>query len=358
MNSEDLKDAIKNYLSEKYFANRKKTEKKKSIVPESMEELISFYIDQRSIGDVTKGTKPLAANTVKKYQTLQKVLSGYNKKLLVTDINDIWRNNFVKHLNEKHYSENTQVKFIKDIKMFCIYANKEHNVSKQVLGWEINSRPKNVSEYVTFSFADLDKLESCEMPTDSLNNVKDWFLISCFTSVRVSELLTMNTENIITSDQDYFVKVYEKKNVSEKIVYLMPKVVEILNKRNGNFPKRITDQKYNEYLKKVFELAGFNQIITHGKLEKTLHGTRKIIKEGPMWEFVTSHSGRATYVTLFSDKLPSEILQIQTNHHSKEMLDRYDKTEEQEKMLKRAKLVASAHKDISENPYKVQLKIV
>lgn len=71
----------------------------------------------------------------------------------------------------------------------------------------------------------------------------------------------------------------------------------------------------------------------------------------PFYELVTSHSGRKTYVTLFSEFLPSEILQMQTNHHSKEMLEHYNKTDETELMLRSAKLVANAHKE-------VKLKIV
>ncbi len=356
----DLKNDLKDYVLRNYFAHKlvKEQQRKRKTIPERMGDLIDFYIEQRSIEDKTRGTKPLAPNTVKKYKTLRGVLHDFDKNLTVTEINDLWRNDFVKYLNKKQYSENTQVKFLKDVKMFCVYANSDLPINKQVLAWEINRKPTNVSEFLTLTFQDIDQLKTAIMPTDKLRNVRDWFLISCYTSVRVSELLNMVSDNIIQSGDDYFIKVHEKKTGNEKIVYLMPQVIEILNKRGGQFPKKYSDQKYNEYLKDVFKQAKFDRLITHGKLQATDSGTRKIVSQKPFYNFISSHSGRATYVTLFSDKLPSEILQIQTNHHSREMLQKYDKTDENAKMLQRAKLVAAAHRELENDRETILLKIV
>lgn len=361
--AEQQKESIRDYVSQKYFARLIKKEKttKTKTIPDNFTDLIDFYIEQRSVADVTKNVKPLADNTIKKYKTLQGVLKTYNKNLHATEINDVWRTDFVNYLNRLNYSANTQVKYIKDIKMLCKYASKDNKVSKQVLMWEINANPTNVSEYLTFSFAQLDTLKTTTMPTERLDNARDWLLISCYTSVRVSELLTMRKENIIVDGDDYFIEVIEKKNQNKtgglKFVYLLPQVIDILNKRNGDFPKKISEQKYNEYLKEVCEKAGFDDVIEWGKTEVTKHGTRKVITQEPFYKFVTSHSGRATYVTLFKDKLPTEIIQMQTNHHSKEMVEHYDKTDERIKMLQRSKMVASAYKTLDDYRH-VELKIV
>lgn len=289
----DLKELIKDFVTKNYFAHRIDNKpKKKYTVPEKMCDLIDYYIEFRSVADVTQGLKPLSENTIKKYITLKNVLYAFNKNLLVTEINDFFKNDFTKYLNKKNYSEQTQVKFIKDVKMLCKFANKEHNVSKQVLAWKINSNPENVAEYVTFTFEDLRKLRNAEMPTESLNDVRDWLLISCFTSVRVSELFTFESANI---EDEVFLKVYEKKNRNTKsgglkYIYLMPDVIEILNKRNGQFPKKISDQRYNEYVKKVCKIAKIDRMTKGGKIEVQNGVKRKIKTEAPFYEFVTSHS--------------------------------------------------------------------
>lgn len=72
----ELKRILKEYILRNYFAHKinNAPKKKKNSKPEDMNGLIDFYIEFRSVGDETKGTKPLADNTVKKYRTLQKVL--------------------------------------------------------------------------------------------------------------------------------------------------------------------------------------------------------------------------------------------------------------------------------------------
>ena len=363
LDSDQQKAQIKNYVQTNYFGSRIKIDKPVNLktVPDKFCDLIDFYIDQRSVADITEDVKPLDNKKIKKYRTLQTVLKRYDKNLNATNINDVWRTDFVSYLNRQNYSANTQVKFIKDIKMLCKYADKDNKISKQVLAWKINANPKNVSEYISFTFDQLSILKMKTMPSDRLDNVRDWLLISCYTSVRVSELLLMSKEKMVHDGEDYYIEVIEKKNQNKtgglKFVYLLPQVIEILNKRNGDFPKRISEQRYNEYLKEVCQIAGFDKDITWGKTEITKNGKRKVISTEPFYKCISSHSGRATYVTLFKDKLPTEIIQMQTNHHSKAMVDHYDKTDPRTRMLQRAKTVALAHKGLDEFK-QVRLKVV
>ena len=85
------REKIKDFVLTKYFANKIKVEKtfNPKLIPNKFSELIDFYIQQRSFGDVTEGTKPLAYNTVKKYNTLKNVLMSFNSKLPATEINDV-----------------------------------------------------------------------------------------------------------------------------------------------------------------------------------------------------------------------------------------------------------------------------
>ena len=347
-NAEELKKLIKDFVLKNYFAHRIQPENKKSKnkFPEKFSDFVDFYIQIRSIEDKTKGVKPLAENTIKKYNSLKKVVEGFRRNVLMTDINDLFRIEFVDYLNKNNYSTNTQVKYIKDIKTLCKFADKELPINKQVLHWEIATNIENVSEGVTFTFEQLKKLSECIMPTDYLDNARDWLLISCYTSVRVSELFTFDTENIIEDGKDKYIKVTEKKNANttggKKMIYLMPQVLKIMAKRGGEFPRKISDQRYNEFIKKVCEIAGFNEPTEGGIM---IEG-RKIKSVYPFYKLVTSHSGRKTYVTLYSQYIPTEILQIQTNHHSKEMVEHYNKTDEDLLMLQRARLVAQAHNEV------------
>ena len=54
---------------------------------------------------------------------------------------------------------------------------------------------------------------------------------------------------------------------TEKVmtIPLHSKIIEIMQKYDGNFPRKISDQRYNEHIKKVCEAAEINQP-THGTL--------------------------------------------------------------------------------------------
>lgn len=346
--AEEIKTLIKDFVQSNYFAHRKQSNKQKpkNKFPEKFSDFVDFYLRVRSIEDKTKGVKPLAENTIKKYNSLKKVVETFRKNVLMTEISDLFRIEFVDYLNKNNYSTNTQVKYIKDIKTLCKFADKELPINKQVLHWEIANNIENVSEGVTFTFEQLKKLSECIMPTDYLDNARDWLLVSCYTSVRVSELFTFDIDNIITDGTEKYIKVTEKKNANttggKKIIYLMPQVLKIMDKRNGQFPRKISDQRFNEYIKKVCEIVGFDEPTEGGIM---IEG-RKIKDIYPFYKLVTSHAGRKTYVTLFSQYIPTEILQIQTNHHSKEMVEHYNKTNEDTVMLQRARLVAQAHNEV------------
>ena len=348
---EELKVSILTFVKVNYFGH-KIDELGKPIKPVVFSELIDFYIDYRSVKDDTQNKKPITPNTIKKYTTLKKMLLKFRPKLKVTDINDVFRNDLVKYFNESEYSISTQVKFISDIKMLCAFVEDIHLINKSVLNWEINRSPEPVVKSVSFSFEQLSKLKNTSMPTQSLDNTRDWLLISCYTAVRVSELFTFEKDNIIEREDDKYIIVQEQKNRNKKdkgmkCIYLMPEVLQILSKRDGNFPPKISSQKYNDYIKKVCEIAEFSEMVKGAiRLRDERGNIRKVKKEVPFSAMASSHIGRVTYVTLFSQYLPNEVIKMQTNHHSDQMVEHYNKTDEQEKLIQRAMLVAQAHKKV------------
>jgi len=135
--AEELKLLIKEFVTNNYFAHRIQSEKKrpKNKFPENFSDFIDFYLQVRSIEDKTKGVKPLAENTIKKYNSLKKVVETFRKNVLMTEINDLFRIEFVDYLNKNNYSTNTQVKYIKDIKPFASLRTKNYPLtSKYYIG--------------------------------------------------------------------------------------------------------------------------------------------------------------------------------------------------------------------------------
>ena len=102
---------------------------------------------------------------------------------------------------------------------------------------------------------------------------------------------------------------------------LHSKIMEILKKHEGNFPRKISDQKYNEHIKKVCEKAKINTPI-HGILFDP-DKKEKIEDDYPKWKFVSSHIGRRSFASNNYGKIPTSFLMYITGHTTEAMFLTY-----------------------------------
>jgi integrase len=112
-------------------------------------------------------------------------------------------------------------------------------------------------------------------------------------------------------------------------VPLSKKVREILAKRDGSFPRKISDQRYNEYIKEVCRLAGIKTKIKGSKIFKET--MRKVSGLFPKYELVTSHIGRRSFATNNYGKIPTSLLINVTGHTTEAMFLEYIGKTETEK---------------------------
>jgi integrase len=109
-------------------------------------------------------------------------------------------------------------------------------------------------------------------------------------------------------------------------VPLHSKVLEILKKRNGKFPYKISDQKYNDFIKTVCELAELNQPTKGSKMKETDESSGIYRKQSGTYkkhELVTSHIGRRSFATNFYGKIPTTYLIYITGHSTESMFLNY-----------------------------------
>jgi integrase len=110
-------------------------------------------------------------------------------------------------------------------------------------------------------------------------------------------------------------------------------VRKILTKRNGEFPRAISDQKYNDYIKDVCKLAEINKICEGKKrisiapkgVKPTKSDYRDVVGEFKKWELVSSHIGRRSFATNYYGKVPTTFLINITGHSSEKMFLNYIK---------------------------------
>ena len=156
---------------------------------------------------------------------------------------------------------------------------------------------------------------------DYLENARDWLVIGCWTGCRVGDLmkLTMDNVKIHPSGQE-FIRYTQSKTGKMVNVPLHPDVAVIIKKREG-FPRAISDQKFNDYIKLVCKQAGLTQ-----KIEGTRQNPETHLKEKgyfEKWQLVRSHAMRRSFATNHYNELPNKVIMAVTGHSTEKMLLAY-----------------------------------
>ncbi|BEV04583.1 phage integrase SAM-like domain-containing protein [Chryseobacterium gambrini] len=323
-------DKIKGFIAKNY-GNTPAKALKPVQSPILISELIEKYIKEKSTFSLGKH-KPITAASISKFRVIKGKINKLSPNLAVKDVNDSFRDKFTRWCGEKKYSEITIVKELKIIKTIIKFGKSSKiKVSDDVANWSFYVTPKNYKHPI-LTFDELKKIESVKLPQDYLENAKDWLLIGCFTGQRVSDLLNFNHEKIVQED---FLTFTQKKTNDEITIFLIPKVKEILTKRNGQFPRKISDQKFNDYIKTVCQLAGLDEKLVGGKMV----GNRKVVDTYEKWELVSSHICRRSFVTNFRHILGDEGIMTNTGHKTQAMVELYDQSTQLERARKQKDMI-------------------
>jgi integrase len=267
---------------------------------------------------------------------IEKFQKETKTEFLIKDVDSNFRLRFETFCIKENYAPNTISQVIKSIKTICYHA--------QTNGIEVNNQLSNISikwQKVDKIYLDLDEIaeiEKAELETENLIDARDWLLISCETGQRVSDFMKFTKEQIRVENGKHLIEFTQVKTNKVMTVPLSKKVMAILKKRKGDFPKQITDQKYNDFIKKVCEIAKLNNKVKGSIAEVTENELKEKVKRKKSgtfkkWELVTSHIGRRSFATNNYGKIPTSLLISATGHSTEKMFLEYiGKTDTQKAM--------------------------
>lgn len=264
-------------------------------------------------------------NVIKhKMERLEKYLG---REILIIEINEDFKTDFEDFYNINNYSQNTKQRELGIIKTFCKYAKSlgiETHPQMDTLKFK-----KEKVEKIYLNEVEIEAIKNLKETdlNEYLINAKDWLIISCFTGQRISDFMRFTSKMIREENGKKLIEFTQKKTFKEMTVPLHPEVLKILKKRNGSFPRSISDQRYNSYIKEVCMLAEIDEVIT-GKKQINISNigeTQIRNKSGqyPKYELVTSHIGRRSFATNFYGKIPTNYLIYVTGHSSETMFLNY-----------------------------------
>lgn len=269
----------------------------------------------------TQGTKP---STITKYKTLKRKIEDfekYSKKTyLVKDVNLEFRDAFSDYLRDVDKLHlNTIGRYIPFLKTVCRDAKvngiETHYQLDAVKGYTVKA------EKIFLTFDELAKIQKVELEREALVNARDWLVIGCYIGQRVSDLLPLTKDSLISRNGLEFIELTQQKTGKSVVIPIHPIVRDILEKRNGEFPRRISAAKFNLHIKDVGELAGLTELTVGGKINpdtnRKEHGTY------PKCELITSHICRRSFATNFYGDIPTSLLMRITAHSTEKMFLEY-----------------------------------
>ncbi|PZR21808.1 MAG: hypothetical protein DI539_07195 [Flavobacterium psychrophilum] len=160
-----------------------------------------------------------------------------------------------------------------------------------------------------------------------LTHVRDLFIIACYTGLRFSDFSKLAPENIIEDR----IKIRTQKTGTDVIIPVLPDVIEIIEKYEGKLPKAYCNQKMNEYLKVIMQIAGFDEVI-----QKSYTSGNKTIKQTfRKWEMISTHTARRSFATnMFKRGIPSPMIMQLTGHSTEKSFMTYIKISKEENAMR------------------------
>ena len=260
-------------------------------------------------------------NTIKKITSFKLLLSNFEKKQRKSyQINEIdlnFQQKLVVYCKSNNYSTNYISDILKYVRTICKSAN-QNGIKSNIQTESLKIKKTEVSiTYLTPE--EIQKIKDKQFDFDYLDNARDWLLISCESGQRISDFMKFNKSMIreATTPKGKQIKLIEftqEKTGKKMSVVVTDMVEEILKKRDGNFPRPISDQKYNDYIKIVCELAEIDAVVEGSMKDKETK--RQVTGYFKKHQLVVSHIGRRSFASNYYMKFPIGYLMNQTGHTS------------------------------------------
>ncbi|MBB4118832.1 site-specific recombinase XerD [Mesonia hippocampi] len=273
---------------------------------------MQWYIDTRK--------ELICHSTYKRYKVFYRLFERFEgfiiKQLTITEINSSFIKKFLKFGAQEEYSENTIYRSIHFIKTILNFAERQ-GIRTAVRELDIR-REKQHKEVVTLSEQELVTVRKTKV-NPGLQAAKSWLLVSCYTGQRFSDFMGFSKKQLTTINNKLCISFIQQKTQKKILLPLHPVVLKVLENNNGNFPRRLDINEYNEQIKVIAKLANLTKRI---KANKRL-GYRSRYVETEKWELISSHIGRRSFATNFYGKIPTPLLMSATGHSTEQMFLKY-----------------------------------
>lgn len=280
----------------------------------------SKYMTER-----VKGQYQRALDNLKQHE-------GKNKARL-KDTDSDFLDGFARYLTKtREYAVKTAKRKITRIKFFCTRADEmDLPVNRGYQSRIFVEADEEDYKHPYLNEAEIKELFEYRARNKTMDVARDNWIIGLWTGLRVSDFLTrLKIDNV----REDFIEIKTQKTGTPVAIPLHPQVKATLDKYDGNLPPKITEQDFNERIKTLAQLIGFDEMMKGGIAKKTKKGIRKVIGMYPKWKLVTSHICRRSFCTNLIGKVPNQVIMDVAGWSNESQMFSYVKKTNRESAIK------------------------
>ena len=255
-------------------------------------------------------------STFEKFAAVKNHLTNFRGGLTFEFFDERGLNDYVGYLRDVKEMRNTTIgKQLSFLKWFLRWAFKK-GVHQNNAYDSYKPKLKSTQKKIIFlTWEELNKLREVEIPAakQALDRVRDVFLFQCFTGLRYSDVCNLRKSDIkgdhieVTTVKTSDSLIIELNNHSKAI---LDKYKDVAFEDDKVLPV-ITNQKMNDYLKELAELAGIDEPIR----QTYYKGNERIDEVTPKYALLGTHAGRRTFIcNALALGIPPQVVMKWTGH--------------------------------------------
>lgn len=255
-------------------------------------------------------------STFEKFAAVKNHLKNFRSELSFEFFDEKGLTEYVQYLREVREMRNSTIgKQLSFLKWFLRWSFKQGMHSNNAYD-TFKPKLKDTQKKIIFlTWEELNKLREFKIPPtkQALERMRDVFLFQCFTGLRYSDVFNLRRSDI----KGDHIEVTTVKTSDSLIIELNDHSKAILEKyKNVEFENDkalpvITNQKMNDYLKELAELAEINEPVR----QTYYKGNERIDEVTPKYALLGTHAGRRTFIcNALALGIPPQVVMKWTGH--------------------------------------------
>ena len=255
-------------------------------------------------------------STFEKFAAVKNHLTNFHEGLTFEFFDERGLNDYVGYLRDVKEMRNSTIgKQLSFLKWFLRWAFKK-GVHQNNAYDSYKPKLKSTQKKIIFlTWDELNRLREFKIPSNkqALERVRDVFLFQCFTGLRYSDVFNLRRSDIkgdhieVTTVKTSDSLIIELNNHSKAI---LDKYKDVAFEDDKVLPV-ITNQKMNDYLKELAEMAGIDEPVR----QTYYKGNERIDDVTPKYALLGTHAGRRTFIcNALALGIPPQVVMKWTGH--------------------------------------------